>query len=212
MKEVDLDQFFPGDQKFTNPQQTFFSLLKKMNFYSPLLIDAFLLDTDPNTIVAKRGRFYRGDEYYAVGGKIMDQSSGYMILQGDISSELRLRLVAWKPWKDTAKEDFGEVLFNDRAPHGYHGRVIFSSNGRKFTGVERFGESREAEVMSTLSIEYYPERWNLLPIDPSNTQQSFDWWIIRKFLPQFLERRAAPLARVPIEEMKGWTRISNDPS
>ncbi|KKR80866.1 MAG: hypothetical protein UU73_C0002G0150 [Candidatus Daviesbacteria bacterium GW2011_GWA1_41_61] len=213
MERADLDQFFPKGEQFTNPSPAFWGLLRKVNFYSPVLVDTFLLDIDPDTVIARRGRFSRDDEYYTIGGKIMDRACGYMILLGDLSSELRLKLVAWKHWGNTSKGELGEVLFNDRPSNGgYKGRVTLSSNGRRLTGKERFGQLREAEIISGLSLEYYPERWNLLPIDPSNPQQFFDWWIISEFLPRFLKGRVNPLAHVPMKEMQGWVKVSDDPS
>ena len=91
---------------------------------------------------------------------------------------------------------------------GHRSRLTVESNGSAFGAFAGYvGDGKwEQETISNLTLSFYPSRLQIAPTNPSN----LDYWLLTKFVPDFLENKVAPLANIPRREMTGSV-IINDP-
>ena len=202
MERKDFERYFTDNSPVTDLSGDFLRSVKETSFYAAILVDAFLEEVDMDTVVVACTDYADGRlRRYAIGAKIRDMDQGYLTLIGGLSEQLDLVISLWKPWSETTKEEFKEKLFERGL--GHRNRVHITSDDNREGGMEvPIKGHRRRLVTSDLRIEFYPERWRLVP--DRQIDKSLDVWILTSFVPRFIEDRAKPLANIPQREMSRW--------
>lgn len=177
--------------------------LRGRSFYAPVLIDTFFEQVEAESLVAKKDWRYG---FCSIGGRIKDHPRGYIRLWWETNSspdQLKMEISVFNP-KDKENER-DSLIYGE----GHQSKLTIESNGKAFAAFAGYiGDSKwEQETISNLTVSFYPSRWQVAPTNPS---ESFTYWLLTRFVPDFLENKVAPLAHVPREEMTGSV-IIDDP-
>lgn len=186
----------PSEEETRNALQK----IKEKSFYSSVLVNTFLTEVDPKSIVMGWDEPY-SRPHYAVGGRMKEHQNGYMRITGNALLSGVSLIISWRNESD--EDSDREDLFEN-----HHNRIYIQSSDNSQGGFERFGEKREVLIQSDLKISFATERW---PLAPSAIASDFDKWLITNFLPRLIREQVEPAANVPHEEMSSWVEVKEDP-
>lgn len=176
--------------------------LRERSFYTGILVDTFFDHTDQTTIVTAKDDRY---ENYAIGGRIKEKPLGVMrLLWSTYSSTRSVKLIiAQAPFRDPYLER--QLLLDSESylhPH------TIETNGRAsgFMLSPNEDGTWTQRSLDNISISIFPVRTHLAPSDPDN---NFNYWLLKDFVPHFLDVHVSPLANIPKQEMVIESLIDN---
>ncbi|MBI4040226.1 hypothetical protein HY389_02645 [Candidatus Daviesbacteria bacterium] len=148
------------------------SLLEKISSQTPgarLLTEIFAQKVDQTSVVSGTDRII-----YALGGRMLDNASGYMSLKGCFVSGQSIHLEISHDMPANRSEDRSK-LFVDVNPiiqlfggAGHRNRITLNS----------VPEGQSSMALPSLSIEFYPERWDM--------HGRFDMWLLKELVPELI--------------------------